>query len=450
MECKICPLPEKGKYGTMGFLSLSTDPEPAMRIKAADRKIHYGWTVLAMSVGVVFVSHGLARFGYSLLLPSMQVSLDLTNTETGGLATANMVGYLLFSLIGGALASRFGARIVICMGMAASVIGMSLTGTVTQLWPAALYRGFAGLGSGLSNVPVMGLVSVWFGHRMRGLASGIAVSGASFAFIILGVLVPRFLAVYPLNGWRYTWFLYGGMAVLLTILTGLFLGDAPERRGLGPVGEKEVGAGPVGEGNKLNWGRIYKTPVVWFLGILYTAFGFSYIIYVTFFVRFLTGEMGYTQVAAGNLFMIIGWCSLGCGVLWSGLSDRIGRLPALVFVYLMQAVSYGLFAFTQSRYGILFSAVFFGLTAWSIPAIIAASCGDYVGRRLAPAALGFVTLFFGVGQALGPTVAGVIADSSGSLRGSYVLITCVVLAGAAGSFILWRIYPKSFTQETPV
>jgi len=421
-----------------------------MKEKTANSKVHYGWIVLFLSVGVVFVSHGLARFGYSLLLPAMQVSLDLTNTQTGGLATANMVGYLLFSLVGGALASRFGSRIVICFGMTASVIGMVLTGTVTQLWPAALYRGIAGLGSGLSNVPVMGLVSVWFGHRMRGLAAGIAVSGSSFAFIILGVLVPRFLSTYTLNGWRYTWFLYGTVAVLLTVLTGLFLSDSPEHRGLKPVGENEKASRPAITGSKLNWGRIYKTPVVWFLGVLYTAFGFSYIIYVTFFVRFLTSEMGYTQVAAGNLFMVIGWCSLGCGVLWSGLSDRIGRLPALVFVYLMQAVSYSLFAFTQSRYGILFSAVFFGLTGWSIPAIIAASCGDYVGRRLAPAALGFVTLFFGVGQALGPTVAGVIADSSGSLRGSYVLITCVVLAGAAGSFILWRIYPKSFTQETPV
>jgi sugar phosphate permease len=296
----------------------------------------------------------------------------------------------------------------------------------------------------------MGLVSVWFGHRMRGLATGIAVSGASFAFIILGVFVPRFLSMYPLNGWRFTWFLYGGIAVLLAILAGLFLKDAPEQLGLRPVGEKEKVGRPASKGSKLNWGRIYKTPVVWFLGTLYTAFGFSYIIYVTFFVRFLTGEMGYTQIAAGNLFMVIGWCSLGCGLLWSGLSDRIGRLPALIFVYLVQAVSYGLFAFTQSRYGILFSAVLFGLTAWSIPAIIAASCGDYVGRKLAPAALGFVTLFFGVGQALGPTVAGMIADSSGSLRGAYVLITCVVLAGAVGSFVLWRVYPETNTPEAAV
>jgi MFS family permease len=374
-----------------------------MRKKAADSKVHYAWIVLAGR----------------------------------GLATANMVGYLLFSLIGGALASRFGARLVICMGMVAAVIGMTLTGTVTILWSATLYRGLAGLGSGLSNVPVMGLVSVWFGSKMRGLATGIAVSGSSLAFIILGILVPRFLSIFPHNGWKYTWFLYGSVAVLLTILVVLFLRNAPEHRGLKPVGGSgHDNFGTEKADTKLNWGRIYKTPIVWFLGILYTAFGFSYIIYVTFFARFLTGEMGYTQVAAGNLFMVIGWCSLGCGLLWSGLSDRIGRLPALVIVYLIQTVSYGL--------------VLFGLTAWSIPAIIAASCGDFVGRRLAPAALGFVTLFFGIGQALGPTVAGMIADSSGSFRGAYLLAACMAFAGAVGSLLLWRLYPGRGAQADDV
>jgi MFS family permease len=358
-----------------------------------------------------------------------------------------MVGYLLFSLVGGTLASRFGARIVICLGMVLSVVGMALTATVAQLWPAALYRGIAGMGSGLSNVPVMGLVSLWFGYRMRGLATGIAVSGTSFAFIILGVLVPRFLAAQGPSGWRHIWYIYAAVAVVFTILTGLLLSDAPEKRGLVAVGggghasDSAIGTG------KLAWGRVYKTPIVWFLGLLYTAFGYSYIVYVTFFVRYLSGELGYSQVAAGNLFMIIGWCSLGCGLLWSGLSDRIGRLPTLGFVYLLQAVSYALFAFAAGGAGVLVSVVFFGVTAWSIPAIIAASCGDYVGRRLAPAALGFVTLFFGVGQALGPTVAGMIADSSASLRGAYVLNTCVVIAGAAGSFILWRRYPQTHGGE---
>jgi len=67
---------------------------------------------------------------------------------------------------------------------------------------------------------------------------------------------------------------------------------------------------------------------------------------------------------------------------------------------------------------------------------MAATCGDVLGPRLAPAALGFITLFFGIGQALGPAVAGAIADASGSFFGPYLLAAGVALLGAIGASLL--------------
>jgi MFS family permease len=80
--------------------------------------------------------------------------------------------------------------------------------------------------------------------------------------------------------------------------------------------------------------------------------------------------------------------------------------------------------------------VLFGLTAWSIPAIMAAACGDMLGPRLAPAALGFVTLFFGVGQAAGPAVHGLIADATGSHLPGMLLAAAVAALGALGAGLL--------------
>jgi len=55
------------------------------------------------------------------------------------------------------------------------------------------------------------------------------------------------------------------------------------------------------------------------------------------------------------------------------------------------------------------------LTAWGVPAIIAAAAGDYVGPRLAPAALPIIpAFFFGTGQVSDPYIAGYIKDMSGS------------------------------------
>jgi MFS family permease len=131
--------------------------------------------------------------------------------------------------------------------------------------------------------------------------------------------------------------------------------------------------------------------------------------------------------------MLVGWFSLACGLLWSGLSDRVGRGWALFMVYLIQVAAYALFGLCADRWCVTLSACLFGLTAWSTPAIVSATCGDLVGPRLAPAALGFVTIFFGIGQIVGPLFAGMSADAVGSFRVAFLCGAAVTLAGSAGA-----------------
>jgi MFS family permease len=113
-----------------------------------------------------------------------------------------------------------------------------------------------------------------------------------------------------------------------------------------------------------------------------------------------------------------------------------------VIVYIIQATAFGLFALLPSTPGFVLSAVLFGLSAWSIPAIMAATCGDLLGPRLAPAGLGFVTLFFGIGQAAGPGVAGIVADANHSISPALLLAAGVALLGAFGSLFLRGTSPK--------
>ena len=67
----------------------------------ADHSFHYAWIVLVMGTLVVFGALGLARFGYTTVLPSMQKSLAMDNSQAGLLATGNLAGYLILSMIGG-------------------------------------------------------------------------------------------------------------------------------------------------------------------------------------------------------------------------------------------------------------------------------------------------------------------------------------------------------------
>jgi MFS family permease len=132
----------------------------------------------------------------------------------------------------------------------------------------------------------------------------------------------------------------------------------------------------------------------------------------------------------------MGWVSLVCGLLWGTVSDVIGRRRALIIVFLIHAVAFSLFALLPTPTGFTLSAVLFGLSAWSIPAIMAAACGDVLGPRLAPAALGLITLLFGIGQAVAPSVAGAMADASGSFVTALLLAAGVALLGALGAFFL--------------
>ena len=403
------------------------------------RRLHYAWIILIMGVFVVFGALGLARFGYSVILPSMQADLGMSNTQAGALATANLVGYVLFSATGGALAARYGPRVVITVGLLLAGIGMLLTGLSDGFLTAAIWRALTGIGSGASNVPVMGLMAAWFAARRRGLASGIAVGGSSVGLILAGPLVPRLLSAYGDAGWRVSWYLFGGITLTLALISFVFLRNRPAEVGLPSLGDNPVNGDAAPASNQkpaLEWGRVYRSAAVWHLGLVYLTFGFTYIIYLTFFTKSLIAEGGYSKEAAGSLFMTMGWFSLLSGVIWGMISDRVGRKRAMIVAYLILAVACIFFGLSRASPGFVVSAIVFGLAAWSLPAIMAATCGDVLGPALAPAALGFITLFFGLGQALGPSLAGALADATGTFAQAYVLAGVVAVLGAGGASLL--------------
>ncbi|HBY94991.1 MAG TPA: MFS transporter, partial [Chloroflexi bacterium] len=197
-------------------------------------------------------------------------------------------------------------------------------------------------------------------------------------------------------------------------------------------------APPVAPRAAMNWGLVYRSPVLWHLAAVYAMFGFAYIIYATFFATYLTKEGGWSPAAAGGLWATIGALSIFSGFIWGAISDTIGRKYGLALVFLLQGLSILIFALFRTPAGFYLSAILFGLTAWSIPGIMAAACGDYVGPRLAPAALGLITVIFGIGQAFGPSLAGAIADSTGSFELAFIVAALAEGVGAAGALLLTR------------
>ncbi len=293
------------------------------------------------------------------------------------------------------------------------------------------------MGSGGTNIPVLAIVIAWFAASRRGLATGVTVSGSSFALLVTGLAIPWILERGGLEGWRHAWYWLAGATLLVGALCAVFLRNDPSEKGLSPIGSSgpappRPAATPLLESLRL----VYRSFAVWHLAAIYVLFGFSYIIYATFFVRYLNWEGGFTVAQAGRLWSLVGGLSIASGFIWGALSDRIGRKYGLFFVYFIQFASYITFGLWKSAPGFYASAFLFALTAWSIPAIMAAASGDILGPRLGSAALGFITLFFGLGQALGPFTAGRIADMAGTYTPAFVIAGIASLAGALLSLLL--------------
>lgn len=403
--------------------------------------VHYGWVVLAAAVATVFAAIGLGRFGYTMILPEMRQGLGLGYTAMGTLATGNFIGYLLFAVLGGYLASRFGTRVVIAVSLLVTGATMALTGVASGFLMALIARTVTGMGSAGANVPVMGLLSSWFGRRRRGMASGIAVAGGGIGMVTTGWLVPWILARAPEAGWRISWYVLGGIAIVVGVAAWFLLRDTPSRVGLEPIGFEDAtsisqaGSGPPPE---IAAGALYTSPILLHLGLIYAAFGVSYAIYVTFFAAYLTEEQGVLAAQAGNLWSLVGILAIFCGFVWGSLSDKFGRGLGLALVYALMGVGILMLAVWPTATGYTFSAFLFGATALGVPTIMAATCGDFAGPRFAPAALGAITLFFGIGQSVGPGVGGWLADQRGSFAAAFVVAAGIAFVGAAGAAALRR------------
>ncbi|MDF1591698.1 MAG: MFS transporter [Desulfobacterales bacterium] len=403
-------------------------------------RIHYGWIVIFMGLLTTIAAHGFGRMSYTIILPAMKDGLQFNYTQLGLLGTGNFVGYLTMAITGGFLAARYGTRIVITLALILMGITMMLTGLAQSFGFALTMRFLTGLGNGAAYVPAMALGSAWFVITRRGFATGIVSAGIGAGTLISGLLVPPILAAYGPSGWRFSWYILGGTVLLIAGVVSLLIRSRPDEKGLLPIGAiPQESASPAASAVKvssLQWTDVYTMPSVWYLGIVYFFYGLSYIIYMVFFAAYLVKEMGLSPAWAGGLWALVGGLSVFCGVIWGSISDRLGRSRGAALAYLVLGISYLIFALIKNKYGFYLSAITFGLTAWSIPTIMAAAAGDFVGPRLAPAGLGFITLFFGIGQALGPAIGGFIADISRSFTIPFLAAAVISFAGMVFSLYL--------------
>jgi len=415
---------------------LPTQPQPMTNEPRATKT----QVVIILGTGVLVVLGclGFARFSMSLIFPYMRQGLSLTYSQIGIIATCNFLGYLMFSLGSGIAASKVGPRRIISGSLLLTGLAMVLTGLGNGFWWQLICLTLVGVGSAGANIPVMAMAASWVSSRRRGLASGFLIMGSGLGLFINGITIPNWVSAPGGEGWRSAWIWLGIATVGIAVWAALMLRDHPAE-----VQGRTTSAARNERPSVLKGIiRILKEkPVLRRLAGVYFAFGFSYVIFTTFFGIYLTETRGWSTYEAGQLWRWVGIFSLPSGFIWGWVSDRVGRRWGLFLVYLLHGICLIGFASFPWNTGITIVALVYGSSIFSIPAIMSAACGDEAGPELAPVAIGAVTVTFGLGQMAAPSVAGIMLDWGWMMQQNLWLSAFVAFSGALGAGLLHTPWP---------
>ncbi|TIL96150.1 MAG: MFS transporter [Mesorhizobium sp.] len=365
------------------------------------------------------VAMGIGRFVYTPILPGMMEELGLTPADAGWIASANYLGYLV-----GALAAVGGwahglERLLMLAGLAATAVLTGLMGLADTMAAFLVIRFLAGVASAFVLVFMSSIV---FGHlaaagrndlqalHFGGVGLGIAASSALMAILVT-----------EQAGWPAGWFWSAAISACAIAVVALLLGSTATANGAD------------GREPALPKGRSLVKVIV-----AYGLFGFGYIVTATFLVA-IVRQGGGGRVFEAVVWMVTGLAGIPSVWLWQKIAAKIGLYRAYAWGCLVEVVGVSASVTMGGHIGPLLGGFLLGGTFIAITAL-----GLQTGRHLAPQAprriLASMTASFGLGQIIGPIVAGLLAQASGDFFLASIVAAAVLLLSGA---VIWSAAPKS-------
>jgi len=381
-------------------------------------------TALALSLGTA-VALGVARFSYALLLAPMRADLGWPYLVAGGMNTGNALGYLLGALATPLLMRRFLAHRVLIAGAFATALLSFLPALTTDTLLQLLLRMVTGVSSALIFVSGGLLVSrlaAMHGHR-AGLLLGLYYGGTGLGIVAASLLVPPVMAAAAAHGaahpWQWAWLLLGTLALVASLVMA-----GPAR--LMPTTAAQV------QGN----GRWQARSLLFGL-IGYLFFGLGYIGYMTFVIALLKEE-GMPAERITLFFALLGAATFASSRIWARMLDRFRGGQSLAILNGLLALATVLPALTAEPVAVFASGLLFGGCFLSAVASTTAMVRHNLPPHHWPAGISAFTIIFAVGQIIGPTIVGWIADGAGGLQRGLTFSALTLLTGA---LVAWRQRP---------
>jgi len=372
---------------------------------------------LALSLATA-VALGVTRFAYGLLLPPMRADLHWSYTLAGAMNTANALGYLAGALLAPHLLRQASPPRVLLAGAVLASVFMGVTGFFSDAAALLAQRLLAGVASALlfvaGSLLAARLGSLWPGRA--GLLLGIYYGGTGLGIVLSALLVPALLeaAGDRVHGWAWAWWALGLACLAATAVLAW-----PARalgRGLLPAG-----AAPPAE--RLAWQPFAPALAAYFM------FGVGYIGYMTFVIALLR-EQGEGAGRITLFYALLGVAVMASARIWAGLLDRYRGGQPLAILSLLLAIATVLPALTTAWPLLLASGLLFGGVFLSLVASTTALVRHNLPASHWAAGIAAFTTVFALGQIVGPTVVGWIADGPGGLARGLLFSAAALGIGA--------------------
>lgn len=399
----------------------------------------YRWVICAL-LFCATTSNYVDRQILGILAPHLKVDLGWSEIEYGRIVAAFQVSYAIGLFLSGWTVDRIGVRFGLVGAVFLWSIAAGAHGLASKVSHFITARFALGLTEAMNFPASVKSVKEWFPSHERALAIGIFNAGSNVGALLTPLVVPIITVWF---GWRYAFFLLGGLGLFWVILALFLLRNRPTSGR-----ERLVTQKPSTLIQQL--AAVRKSPVV--ISFIVAKFLTDPVwwFYLYWTPNYLSSTYGLNLLSLG-LPLVVMYVAADIGSIGGGwLSGRLirrglgvmeARLRAMLYCALAVLVVGGL-AFVSELWiaVILLSIATTCHQAWSANLFACVSDVSEDGEIASVIGVG------GTAGALGGVLMAEIAGHSLALTGSYVPL----FAGCGCSYILaWKLFRVFYRMERP-
>jgi MFS family permease len=176
--------------------------------------------LICLMYGITYID----RVNVSTAASVFQKDLHLSNTQVGLVFSAFAYPYVIFTIFGGWLSDRFGARRMLTVAAIIWGTATLCTGLVSGLTAILLARVMLGLGEAATFPIATRAMCDWIPERKRAFAQGITHSSSRLGTALTPPLVAWLIA---LTTWRGSFIVLGIVSLAWAVAWGFYFQDDP-------------------------------------------------------------------------------------------------------------------------------------------------------------------------------------------------------------------------------